>query len=120
MVVGCLDVTVEAAADAEFHVGALIGQRVTRVHTHKTALGIHAVEGSLRTAKDVDALQLIGVEVHLTLADEGYAVDVHSDDGAVDARTDTTYIDGGGVARTVVGHNERRNIGRELAEVANA
>ena len=91
-VVGCFDVAVGLRAEAQAHIGALIGHGVARIEAHHAALGVQSVERSLRSAQDVHAVELVEVGVKLALVHHRQTVDIHAHGRTVDARSDTAYV----------------------------
>jgi len=79
VMVGGLGLALAVHASAQAQVGALGVHGVARIEAHQSTLGVHAVEGALRSAQDVDALQGVEVLVVHALRDQGDAVDVHAD-----------------------------------------
>ena len=121
LVIMChLGIAVHAGAEAEPDVGALILEGVLGIDAHQSALGVHAVEGALGTAQDVDALDAVEMAVEKALVEQGNSIDVHAHGRTVLAGTDATHIHGRRVARAIVGHGERGNILRQFAKVAHA
>ena len=120
MVVGSLGTAMETGADAQTDVSTLIVHGVLREDTHQSALGIDAIERSLRTSQHVQAIQSVEVGVECRLAHQGDIVDVDTHRGAVDTRADATHIHRRGVARAVGRHHEVGHKLRCIAQVAYA
>ena len=116
-VVGHLGAPQEVGADAQPQVGALIVHGVLRVQPHQSALGIHTVERTLGATEHVDTAGLVEVGVEGRLRHQGNVVDIDAHRRAVDARADASDVDGRRIARPVVGHDERRDKSRHVAQV---
>ena len=59
------------------------------------------------------------MEIILAFVHQWNTVDIHSHRWTVHTGTDATDVHGRRVAAAIVGHHKRRNIGTQLAEVAN-
>ena len=88
----------------------MVSHGVLRVQTNQATLGVHAVEGALGTAQDVDALDAVEMAVEKALVEQGNSIDIHAHGRTVLTGADATHIHGRRVARAIVGHGERGHV----------
>ena len=115
---GHLHLAIESRTDAEVQVGALVAHRVLRVDTHDAALAVGAVEGTLRTAEHVDAVEHIEVGVIGRLRHQGDMVVVDAHGGVVHSRADAADVHRRGETAAVGGHRKRGHVVGQLTETA--
>ena len=112
------DIAIQAVADAQTDVGTLIVHRILRVDAHKAALSVLSVERALRTTQDVHTVQHIEMVIKGRFRHQRDIVVIEAHGRAVDTGADAAYIHRRGEARTIARHYKRRDILRELTQVA--
>ena len=111
---GCASV-IAFCAIAQLYVRTLIRERRAGMHLHETTHGVSSVECPLRTTENVDAFDVIEVEVEGTLVEERDVVHIHAHSWGIDTRTDATDVHSRSEARAIVGHKEiRHDVARAL------
>ena len=98
VVVGERGVVVVARGSAQAQVGALVAEGRLGVDLDESAHGVASIEGALRAAQHIDALNVGIAKVEGRLVDVGDVVHVEAYRGGVDARANAADIDGRGEA----------------------
>lgn len=111
-----LDLATKLGGEGEAEVRALIVEGIAGEKSDQAALGVHAIERTLRAVKDIHAFHVVGMEVERALAQNRHAIDIDAHGGRIDARPDATDVHCRGDAAAILGHGERGDVGRKLAE----
>ena len=111
-----LDLATKLGGEGEAEVRARIVEGIAGEKSDQAALGVHAIERTLRAVKDIHALHVVGMEIERALAQNRHAIDIDAHGGRIDARSDATDVHCRGDAAAILGHGERGDVGRKLAE----
>ena len=103
-----------ASGEAGFHIGAFVLKRVGGEDANHAAHGAASVECSLRTAQDIDAIDVGETEIVARLVRVGDVIDIHSNGRRVDAGADAADIDRRGQPTAIVRHEKVRRKTRQV------
>ena len=80
-VVAHLGLATKLGGEGEAEVRALIVEGIAGEKSDQAALGVHAIERTLRAVKDIHAFHVVGMEVERALAQNRHAIDIDAHGG---------------------------------------
>ena len=106
LIMADLSLTPETGTQREIDICSLHIERILRVHTNQSAFCIHTIQCSLRTTQHIHTVDIVQMEVECRLVLNRHPIDIDSHSRTVDARTDTTHINGRRQTAAIIGHRE--------------